>query len=169
MNRMYNGVFLLIVLAAFSAIRLFSYARALYQGDISELPEEVRLIRTFNDCSMFVQNQNNHRLFTFSRDKNKAEAYLRFRVPKFNPSDYMLRFSIRARPELLKDSFLRTAKKRIKFGKVKDDIMTFVIDMKDDQSFMWNDGACYVGVGLPLAMLRPGDVVELVDFKFSLR
>ena len=169
MNKIHKGILCLIALAAIAAIKLFSYSLAVYEGRISELPEELRSVTTFNDCSMFAQEQGNPRRFVFCRDTGRAEAYLRFRIPKFDPSDYALRFSVRARPALLKDALLRTARSRVRCGKVGDGVITFSVDMKDSAAFMWSDGACYVGVTLPVAMLKDGDVVELLDFKFSLR
>ena len=171
MNKMHKGVFCLIVLAAIAAVRLFSHSLALYKGEISELPESVRAVTTFNNCKMFMPDKGDPRRFRFSRDAKKSdgEAYLRFRIPKFDPSDYAVKFRIRARPELLGMAVLRTAISRIKCGEIKGDVMTFSVNMNESKTFVWSDGACYVGVGLPLVLLKDGDTVELLDFKFSLR
>ena len=52
-----------------------------------------------------------------------------------------------------------------------DDVATFTVNLDPKDTFMWRDGSCYVGVCPDKGtwLLAPGDVVELLDFKFSLR
>ena len=133
--------------------------------------EKIAAVRTFNDVSLFKVDPKNPRRFIFVNDSKAGEAYLRFRIPDFTPSDYKLSLCIRANPSVLNGCVVRTAKSVLSDnrGVVKGDIATYVIDMNDADTFMWSDKACYVGVSLPKFLLKLGDVVELVDFKFQLR
>ena len=133
--------------------------------------EKIAAVRTFNDISLFKMAPKDPRRFVFTNDSKASEAYLRFRIPEFNPSDYKLTLCIRASPSVLNGCVVRTAKSVLSDnrGIIKGDIATYTIDMNDADTFMWSDKACYVGVTMPKFLLKAGDVVELVDFKFQLR
>ena len=75
---------------------------------------------------------------------------------------------LKAREDLLKKSRAKSGQNMWDSAVVDGDMATYNISMKDPKAFLWNDGKCYVGVFFPNAALKPGDVVELVDFKFEL-
>ena len=80
---------------------------------------------------------------------------------------------IRARPFVLKHLVIRSAKAVMMKagGVIEGDVATFTVNLDPKDTFMWRDGSCYVGVCPDKGtwLLAPGDVVELLDFKFSLR
>lgn len=128
-------------------------------------------LHTFNNLASFKVNDANPRSFSFVTNSVSNEAYLRFRIEDFNPSDYDLTMSIRANASVLKGACVRSAQNVISSnrGDIKGDVATYVVDMSDSDTFMWSDKACYVGICIPKFLLKSGDTVELLDFKFSLR
>ena len=163
-------IWILFSLAMLGAVRMFSHALAVHQGKLSYLPKNVQEIATFNDCLMFKRDKDNPKRFVF-RDNmaGNVEAYLRFAIPDFDPSAYRLVLRLRSRPDLLRQSKIRSARDTLEGGDVMGDIATYQISMRDASSFVWSDKKCYVGVMFPKPSLKSGDVVELLDFKFSLR
>ena len=130
-----------------------------------ELDAEVAALTTFNDISSFAFDPANPRRFIYKPVAD--EAYLRFAISGVVPSSYLLWLKIKARPELLKEARVRSARDMQHGGDVKGDVATFDISMEDSVPFMWTDGKCYVGLTFPKVSLRDGDTVELVDFKFE--
>ena len=164
MNK-YIGI--LILLAAIAAIRVFNHSLAVHEGRISYLPESVRTLISFNDCLLFRQDGNNPRRFVFCDSGDGGEGYLRFAIPDFDPSGCKLTLRIKARPELLRNSRMRSAREIGTGGTIVNDVATYCISFEERNSFLWSDNKCYVGVRFPKSALRPGDVVELMDFSFS--
>lgn len=132
------------------------------------MPEAIASIKTFNDISYFNRDAVNPRRFVYvPNDSSPHDAYMRFAIPGIDPSHYLLRLKINARPELLKAARVRSARDVRQGGDVKGNVATFDIVMKDAMPFMWTDGKCYVGLTFPRESLRQGDTVELLDFKFE--
>ena len=138
------------MLLAIASVRMFSHSLAVHEGRISYLPENVLTLTSFNDFRMFQQDKDNPRRFVFS-DKYDGgfESYLRFVIPNFDPSPYKLVLRLRARPELLWKSKVRSARETLDGVSVLGDIATYDISMKDSSSFVWTDNRCYVGVMFP--------------------
>jgi len=155
-----------VLLLVMGRMLLFSIAE--YEGRIPALPEQVKSITQFNDLALFELADGSSNVYRFRENSSRTEAHLRFALPGFDPSPYQLRLKLKARPELLKAARVRTARDVRHGGDVKGDIATFDISMKDPTPFVWSDGKCYVGVTFPKTSLKPGDTVELVDFRFEL-
>ena len=134
---------------------------------------KIASLSSFNDISNFVPDAKNPRCFRFVPQQGRDSAYLRFRIPKANPNGWQLKMRVKARPFVLKHLVVRSAREvMMKLGGVIDgDVATFTINMDPVDTYLWNDGSCYVGLCPDKGswLLKPGDVVELVDFKFSLR
>ena len=161
-------IHLLCVILLILMVNMLSFSVAEYEGRLPELPEQVKSISQFNDCSLFeVINNAPNAIYQLRDNPTCTEAYLRFAIPGFDPSACRLRLRIKARPELLKDAKVRSARDLRHGGDVMGDVATFDIPMEDSAPFMWTDGRCYVGLAFPKTSLRPGDTVELLDFKFE--
>ena len=162
-------IYFLCVALLILMVRMLSFSVAEYERRIPALPEQVRNLSHFNDCSMFeaIAGPPNA-IYRFLGNSSRPEAYLRFAIPGFDPSPYLLRLKIKARPGLLKAARVRSARDTQQGGDVKEDVATFDIAMNDATPFLWTDGKCYVGLTFPKAALRQGDTVELLDFKFEL-
>lgn len=132
------------------------------------MPEAITSIKTFNDISYFNMDAANPRHFVYVSNSSPHDVYLRFAIPGIDPSHYILRLKIKARPELLKSAKIRSARDARQGGVVEGDVATFAISMKDSAPFLWTDGKCYVGLSFPKEIIRSGDTIELVDFKFEL-
>ena len=162
-------IIVLLGLTFLSTIRVFVYSRMLCEGRIDILPSNIKSIETFNDCSLFIRDKKVRSRFLFVNDDKRAEAYLRFSIPNLNPAAYKVVIRIKARADLLREGRIRTAKSCYDGGTVVGDVATYEISMANASDFMWTDNKCYVGVWFPKSALKQGDVVELLDFKFSLR
>ncbi len=158
--------YLLPLIAIIAAFVSYSFCRKVNDGIYPELPTAIRTLETFNNFKCFVQDTSSPRTFRY-KGRQTPEAYLRFAIPDFTPRGYTLTLRLRARQALLESSYLRFAHGRAEGRTIHGDTATYVIRMKDPEQFVWTNGKCYVGVGFPSASLREGDIVELVDFKFS--
>ena len=162
-------LYVLIPLVAVAAFRMSSFFLDAHEGRHSFLPASVKKLTTFNNLAGFKPDPQNPRCFTYSESRERlADCYLRFAISDFDPSPYRLLLRLRARADLLKKSRVKTGQNAWERAAVDGDLATYRISMKDAKAFLWNDGRCYVGVFFPNAALEPGDVVELVDFKFEL-
>ena len=162
-----KNIYCLCVVLLILMVSMLSFSVAEYEGRIPDLPEMVKGVTQFNDLALFEFSADSPNIYRFRDDPTRNEAYLRFAIPGFDPSAYRLRLRIKARPELLKDAKVRSARDLRHGGDVKGDVATFDIPMEDSAPFMWTDGRCYVGLAFPKTSLRPGDTVELLDFKFE--
>lgn len=155
---------LLVLLAAMCSLR---FCLRVYREEIPEIDERIRAITTFNDASAFLRDADSERVFRYVGVEKLTEPYLRFRIKDFIPSGYCLTMKIRAKPTVLKSCFMRSAMGRAEGCDIKGDTATFAVDMLDHAQFMWNNRDCYVGIGFSASSLKPGDKVELLDFKFE--
>ena len=173
-NKMKNGmnkcVFFLLMLLLVMGIRVTCYFLAVYEGRVSCLPESIRQMSTFNDIRGFSVDPENPRKYLVSDDYRRLDhCYLRFVIPNIDPSQYKLVLRMSARADLLKHSMVRSARGTANSPVVGGSIATYEISMKNSTAFLWDDGKCYVGVMFPRSAIKPGDTVELLDFKFELR
>lgn len=163
------GVVLICLAGAFGALSRCSTHLAARQ----DFEAKIASLKSFNNISNFVPDPKNPRRFRFVPQQGRGYAYLRFRIPQADPSGWQLKMRIRARPFVLKHLVVRSAREimRKAGGEIDGDVATFTINMSPTDTFLWNDGSCYVGLCPDKGawLLTPGDVVELLDFKFSLR
>lgn len=135
--------------------------------------EKIAPLNTFNDISNFVADPANPRRFQFKPQPGRDATYLRFRIPGADPAGWQLTMRIKARPFVLKHLVVRSAREIMMKagGVIEGDVATFTVNMSPSDTFMWRDGSCYVGLSPDKGtwLLKPDDVVELLDFKFSLR
>lgn len=131
---------------------------------------KVAALTTFNNRSSFVPVAERGRRFRFNAGDKSPEAYLRFRIPDFDPTGYVLKLKLKASPRVLGTCTMRSAKGSGAKCRVKGDEGDLAIDMDPVDQFLWGaDHCCYVGVGFQKPALKDGDEVELVDFKFELK
>lgn len=137
----------------------------------SDSLKKISGLDAFNDVSGFQMKNDNPSVFVVEGDalKKGKEPYLRFSIPDFDPSSYKLILKLRARPGILKAGKIRSARGSWDGGVIDGDIITYDISMKDKSTFLWEDNKCYVGVSFPSSIFKPGDTIELLDFKFELR
>ena len=162
-------LYVLLPLVAVAVFRMNSFFLAAHEGRFSFLPASVKKLTTFNNLSGFKPDPGNPRRFTYVSNRERiGDCFLRFAVSDFDPSSYRVLLHLKAREDLLKKSRAKSGQNTWESAVVNGDMATYNISMKDSKAFLWNDGKCYVGVFFPNASLKPGDVVELVDFKFEL-
>ena len=168
MRKACEGVFFaLAVVAACYLIRFFGLS---VSDKIPEQNPVLSAMPTFNDCSSFVPVAEGGRRFRFNSNDNSPEAHLRFRIPDFDPTEYVLKLKLKASPRVLETCTMRSAKGSGAKCRVKGDEGDLAIDMDPVDQFLWGaDHCCYVGVGFQKPALKDGDEVELVDFKFELK
>lgn len=151
-----------------AAWRFVCFSAARYVGKCPPLPEAIANIETFNNVSGFVQDGDNKRRFKYVG--GRKEAYLRFCAQDIDPAPYRLSLKFRGAPSLLDSAWCKSAKGRPKFNKsISGDTCEFTVDMGASSLFKHANGGMYVGVGFKNSKLRVGDIVELLDFKFSRR
>lgn len=167
MNRAKYVAATMVTLAVFAA--LFTYHRQLVRlSREHEFFVKLKSIETFNDAPSFIVDPKNNRRFTFSKSSS-VEPYLRFKIRDFISSGCVLRMRLKVPASAAKSCFVRSAKSSGENGTICGDVVCFAIDMAPLDQFIWADGFCYVGVAFAKDALRPGDVVELADFKFALK
>ena len=156
--------FLVVIIAALM-VRMLLLSLDVYDGRIPQMPK----LAGFNNLSMFKLCDGSDRVYEVVDEINRPEGSLRFAFVDIDPSLLSLRIVVKARGELLRSAKIRSARSSWGGGVINGDVATFDISMRDVDTFMWNDGKCYVGISFPRSVLKAGDTVELVDAKFSLR
>jgi hypothetical protein len=135
--------------------------------------EKIAKIETFNDVSCFVSDLKNPSRFIFTPEGARTSAYLRFRIPNANLCGWQLKMRLKARSHVLKHLVVRSAREVLKKerGVIDGDVASFIINFEPEQTYMWDDGSCYVGVCADKgsSIFSPGDTIELLDFKFELK
>ena len=168
-NVLVIGLLSLCLVGAFGALTRCSTHLSAWRA----FAEKIAPFKTFNDISNFVQDPANPRRFQFKPQPGRDATYLRFRITEADPDGWQLTMRIKARPFVLKHLVVRSAKEVMMKagGVIEGDVATFTVNLAPKDTFMWRDGSCYVGVCPDKGawLLTPGDVVELLDFKFSLR
>ena len=162
---MKKTVLFLAGIIAVLMVRMLLLSLDAYDGMIPQMPE----LSGFNNLAMFKLCDGSDRVYEVVDEGNRQEGYLRFAIVDLDPSAFSLRIVVKARCELLRNAMIRSAKDSWRGGVINGDVATFDISMKDVDTFMWSDGRCYVGISFPRSALKPGDKVEIIDVKFSLR
>lgn len=168
MSMVRMGRIVVAVALVAAAWRFVCFSAARYVGRYPPLPGAIANIETFNNLSGFVQDGDNKRRFRYVG--GRKEPYLRFCAQDIDPAPYRLSLKFRAAPSLLDSAWCKSANGHPKVNKsISGDTCEFTVDMGDSSLFKHANGRVYVGIGFKNSKLRVGDIVELLDFKFSRR